>query len=87
LLGCPLRRGMAGDCVVYGSAAFMDKDYETNSNRNVAVGMTKKLAATSSPMCFVKNVRQVCDGGFRCLNMYLATVVSETLMPSFHNSP
>jgi chromosome segregation ATPase len=36
---------------------------------------------------FVKNVRQVCDGGFRRRSMYLATVVSETLMPSFPSSP
>src|SRR5438093_13531664 len=33
-----------------------------------------------------KNVRQVCDGGFRCRTMYLATEASEIWIPSLRSS-
>src|SRR5438093_4105309 len=33
-----------------------------------------------------KKVRQVCDGGFRCRTMYLATEASEIWIPSLRSS-
>jgi hypothetical protein len=44
------------------------------SSRPVALGTTKKSAATICPMWLVKNVRHVCDGGRRRWTMYFATV-------------
>ena len=58
----------------------------TNSTWNVAVGTVKKSAATRSRAWFRRNERQVGDGGWRCQTRYLATVVGETLMPSFRSS-
>jgi hypothetical protein len=34
-----------------------------------------------------KNVRQVCDGGWRRRPMYFATVAWQTSIPSFRSSP
>ena len=53
----------------------------------MAAGTTKKSAETRSLTWFAKNVRQVCEGGLLCRTNYLATVVSETLMPSLPSSP
>jgi len=58
----------------------------TNSTWNVAVGTVKKSAATRSRAWFRRNERQEGDGGWRCQTRYLATVVGETLMPSFRSS-
>src|SRR5512135_1537294 len=50
------------------------------------VGTTKKSTDTNCFTWFSRNVRHVCDGGLRCLTMYLATVAWDTSIPSLSNS-
>ncbi len=59
-----------------------------NSKRrwHVAVDKTKKSMHARQFAWFRKNVRQVGGGGFGARVMYLDTVASETLMPSFMSS-
>ncbi len=74
LLSGPRRRRMGGDRDAHDASTFVRQDHQTNSRRHVAVGTTKKSAAISCPTWFVKNVRQVCDGGRRWRTMYFATL-------------
>src|SRR5439155_26440929 len=53
---------------------------------NNAVGTVKKSTEANCAARFLKNVRQVCDGGFRCRTMYLATEASEIWIPSLRSS-
>ena len=54
----------------------MTKQY---SNRNVAVGTTKKSQAAVPSMWLARSVLQVCEGGFRGRRgMYVATVDAAT---------
>ncbi len=53
----------------------------------MALGETKKSMDARQFAWFRKNVRHVCDGGFGRRVMYLETVASEILMPSFMSSP
>jgi putative transposase len=46
------------------------------------VGTTKKSTDINCLTWFLRKVRQLCEGGFRCLIMYLETVDWDTLMPS-----
>ncbi len=60
---------------------------KTNRTANVAVGTTKKSVETRQPTWLSRNVRHVCDGGFRCHTMYLDTVASDASIPSCMSSP
>jgi hypothetical protein len=51
------------------------------------VGTTKKSTETKFLAWFMRNVRQVCEGGLPCRTMYFATVAWETSIPIFTNSP
>ncbi len=53
----------------------------------MAVCETKKSMDAGQFAWSRKNVRHVCDGGFGRRVMYLETVASEILMPSFMSSP
>ena len=48
--------------------------------------VTREMNA-KSPRWFPKNVRQVCDGAISRSGRYRDTVRSETVTPSFSNSP
>src|SRR5215469_14113328 len=60
-----------------------------NANRhpNVRVGTTQRSIAAMASAWLRRNVRHVCDGGPRCLIMYLETVDSATTKPSLRSSP
>ncbi len=60
---------------------------KTNNTLNVTVGTVKKSTETRLRMWLSRNVRQVCDGGFRWRTTYLDTVAWEISMPSFRSSP
>lgn len=49
-----------------------------NKMRNVAVGTVKKSTDTMSRTWLSKNVRQLCDGGFRWRILYSSTVAFDT---------
>ena len=51
------------------------------------VGTTKKSTDTNCLTWFSRNVRQVCEGGFRGLTTYLETVDWDMSMPSLSSSP
>ncbi len=70
-LKCGMRRGSCA------------RTTKTNKISNQIVGTVKKSTETNCETWFVKTVFQVCDGGFRCRTMYLATVACETVTPSF----
>jgi hypothetical protein len=74
LLGRPRRRRMCGDRHVPYASPIVGQEHQDNKRRQVAVGTTKKSAATIWPMWFCRKVRQVCDGGWRRRIMYFATV-------------
>ena len=57
----------------------------TSSSRDACDDATVEVNAR--PMWFAKNVLQVCDGAVSRSGRYRDTVRSETVMPSFSNSP
>jgi hypothetical protein len=56
---------------------------KTKRTRNLAVGTVKKSTETMSCAWFFRNVRQVCDGGFRRRGMYFETAAWLISIPSF----
>ena len=51
-------------------------------------GRTRQISTAAIASAWLRrNVRQVCDGGPRCLIMYLETVESATSKPSLSSSP
>jgi hypothetical protein len=54
---------------------------------NVRVGTTQRSIAVMASAWLRRNVRHVCDGGPRCLIMYLETVDSASSKPSLRSSP
>src|SRR4029453_507973 len=58
-----------------------------NKSLKSMVGTTKKSPYTNCLGWFSRNVRQVCEGGFRGLTMYLETVDWDMSMPSLSSSP
>ena len=87
LLRGPLCGRMSGDVKVDDPSTVMRKDDEDEQdfepNRIHAEKVYRSIAETGD--C-AGTVRHVCDGGFRCRTMYLATVAREILMPSFRSS-
>src|SRR5215467_14182342 len=90
LLSRPFGGRVLGDAEVKHSSPLM-LDYEeygnTNNTRRRIGGTVKKSTATISPMWFGKKVLQVCDGGRLTVHNTRDTVRSETVIPSFCNSP
>src|SRR6266568_5905025 len=60
---------------------------KANRHSNVTVGTTHRSIAAIASAWLRRNVRQVCDGGPRCLTMYFETVDSEMVKPSFSSWP
>jgi hypothetical protein len=51
------------------------------------MGTVKKSTETKLLTWLLRQVRQVCEGGFRRRTRYVLTLVSPMLMPSFRSSP
>ena len=60
---------------------------KANRHSNVRVGTRQRSTAAIASAWLRRNVRHVCDGGPRCLIMYLETVDSATSKPSLSSSP
>ena len=65
---------MLGDRHVDDPARVVREDDEYEEQPKVTDGTTKRSAAMIWFAWFVRNVRQVCDGGRGCRRMYVATV-------------
>jgi phage terminase large subunit-like protein len=66
---------------------YSDSTTKTNRPRKVAVGTVKKSMAAVCAKRFVREVRQVCEGGLRDRGKYLATVDCATTIPNLSSSP
>src|SRR5262249_19428512 len=85
LLCQPLRRGMLGYREPEKLSSTMAHDQKGHSK--VSVGTRQRSTAAIVFAWLRRNVRHVCDGGPRCLIMYLETANSATSKPSLSSSP
>jgi len=72
---------------VHHASASCARTTNTNKTLKSTVGTVKKSTETRLPRWFVRNVRQVCEGGLRRRPRYLATVAWEMSRPSLRSSP
>jgi len=87
LLRQPLRRGMLGHRKPEKLSSTMAHDQK---GKQELKGQGRHQAKIDRPIASAwlrRNVRHVCDGGPRCLIMYLETVDSATSKPSLSSSP
>jgi hypothetical protein len=87
LLSGPDGRGMRCHVDTQDAPAGRGQDDEDEEDLDVSVGTAKKSTATVEPRWFLRNVRQVCDGGVRRRGIRWEIDRSETSDPSFNNSP
>jgi hypothetical protein len=87
LLSGPRRGGMLGDVEVQDPAAMVSEDDQDEEHPQLSGGHGKKSIETRSWTWFVRNVRQVCEGGVGRFGMRRETVRSATSNPSLRSSP
>src|SRR5581483_4023133 len=76
LLGSPFGGRVGRHTEVQDAAAVVSQYQEQVENLEADRWHRKKSTETMVLMWFSKKVRQVCEGGFRLRNIYLATLVS-----------
>src|SRR5215467_2315092 len=87
LLRGPLRGRVSGYVKVHYPTPLMRQHQKYVQHLEADRGHAEEIDRDQFLAWLFRKVRQVCEGGLRCRTMYLATLVSQMVMPNLSSSP